>query len=183
MKNTLTLINKSNTTRKMKFKVALENLVRHRYTEYLKNVGGTTLFLNKFLASTRDDEDLLDDSREEFSELMSSEGIRINIDGLKLDSLLKPIVSLYIDFDLGSDASWEVCSYCLDLMPNGQVVHTDSLLLDNDGHETHVHSNNLQWEQFATYVDAATVLCSNSLYAHAALISANTCHLRVAFCI
>lgn len=158
MKNTMTVVRGIGITRKMQFAKAVGNLVRNRYKGYLQAVGGTMNFLNKFLAASHDDNDMAWEARDEFTKLMSSDGIRIELNGLKLDSLLKPIVSMYIDFDLGIGGAWEVCGYYVDLMPSGDVVVTDMLLLDSNGRETKVHGNDLHWDCFTNVIKAALVL-------------------------
>ena len=168
MKKEMTEIRRIGVTRKMQFAKAVGNLVRNRYKGYLQTVGGTASFLNKFLAATRDDSDAAWGYRDEFIELMSSEGIHIELNGLKLDSLLKPIVSMYIDFDLGIGGAWEVCGYYVDLMTSGDVVVTDMLLLGSDGRETKVHGNDLHWDCFTNAIEAAMVFNTENVLALAA---------------
>lgn len=168
MKTMISEVRKSGVTRKMKFVEAVGNLVWDRYQKYLHTVGGKVNFVNEFIAGTRDDGDAAWGSREKFSDLMSIEGIHIELNGLKLDSSLNPVVSLYVDFDLGIEGSWEVCSYYVDLLPNGKVIVTDSLLLNASGCETKVHGNDLQWDCFTGYVESALVLRTENLSALAA---------------
>ena len=159
MKKVKTVVVKSSDLQKYKFKICLEKYVQQRYAKYLDDCGGIVNFLNKFLAATRDDEDMLQDNRNEFSKLMSSSNVWVEIDGLWLDSSSRPVVSLFIKLNVGPDAIFCASSFLLQILPNGQILHTDSILAEESASPSLGVEINSELETFLPYIEEASKLC------------------------